>query len=833
MAALPAKTVALGNPQSSTHQIDPVQLADWMEQYEAMAGTNGALSYIDGSLSDLQARSGTTNGEYGLVVTTADEGGVYELVSGTWTKRADIPSIFVESLAADEAKDAQTAAEAAKTGAQAAKTGAQAAESGAETARTQAELAATAAGATLYDSTANGLSGTSDGDVFLVATTPGVQVYRNDAGSETFLGWLGAVLVDDVTALLASTDTFADDTIVRTRSEGFAYRATDTATATTVANAGGQDFEVLPINGKFFDIAFGVKHDNSTNNYAALKKAVDAAAGAELVIADGIALVSQGVEIEAGLKIRGPGTIKSSGTNQDVFYGNGINHCHFDSLRIEGNQTGEGSNTLGLGGNGIKMVDAEWTKVTNCHFDYIGKTPEGTASYACPISIKGGKVIVTGNTFGENCFNMTGADVGVDRTNDTIISDNISHSECDAFVSISAVANAAGTDVVRHSVTGNIALRKTGSRCRSAILAYYDAQPGYVAITGNYIEGFTWNGVYGSGSVASTTTQDAGGMSISGNTIRYCGGRHTITAGIYVAGEAGATVSGNFLRDIGYDRDGTARADSCPGIGVFEHSQNISVTGNTIVNVNGRGINLRSFAGGIKDCSVVGNSIRGTTASPIRVASESAGVQCENIVVSANVCRHTADVDGIIVDRSNSGENRNISVVDNICECEAASATGAGVIFNNSNDGGRIAGNRLIGYDFGIRFSNGTDRNVPSIMKVESNHIKDCATGFFGGDKVAIEFGNTYENVTTVYGYRSYGGRPIGDDGAGNLLVEYIDVAGGPYQGNWYRGDRLILDTPSVDGNNMVQIGKVCTAAGTHSTSTWVAQYISTVSPAT
>jgi len=114
-------------------------------------------------------------------------------------------------------------AEEHKTGAQAAETGAQAAESSAETARTQAELAATAAGATLYDSIASGLSGTSDGDVFLVATTPGVQVYRNDAGSETPLGWLGEVLFDDVSALLADTGSnYAAGKIIRTRKKGFA-----------------------------------------------------------------------------------------------------------------------------------------------------------------------------------------------------------------------------------------------------------------------------------------------------------------------------------------------------------------------------------------------------------------------------------------------------------------------------------------------------------------------------------------------------------------------------------------------------------------------------------
>lgn len=88
-----------------------------------------------------------------------------------------------------------------------------------------ATLAAIAAGATLYDSIANGLADTVSGDVFLVQTEPGVQVHRNDTGSATFLGWLGEVLFDNEAALYAHSGNFAQDTIVRTREEGFAFKA--------------------------------------------------------------------------------------------------------------------------------------------------------------------------------------------------------------------------------------------------------------------------------------------------------------------------------------------------------------------------------------------------------------------------------------------------------------------------------------------------------------------------------------------------------------------------------------------------------------------------------
>ncbi len=52
-----------------------------------------------------------------------------------------------------------------------------------------------------------------------------------------------------------------------------------------------------------------------------------------------------------------------------------------------------------------------------------------------------------------------------------------------------------------------------------------------------------------------------------------------------------------------------------------------------------------------------------------------------------------------------------------------------------------------------------------------------------------------------------------------------------PTTGTWIAGDRVYNTTPSVDGNNMVLNHWICTVSGTPGT--WVAQYISTVSPAT
>jgi len=63
-----------------------------------------------------------------------------------------------------------------------------------------------------------------------------------------------------------------------------------------------------------------------------------------------------------------------------------------------------------------------------------------------------------------------------------------------------------------------------------------------------------------------------------------------------------------------------------------------------------------------------------------------------------------------------------------------------------------------------------------------------------------------------------------------SLKTNFLGTAA-PTAGTWKRGDRVYNTTPSVDGNNMVLDHWVCTVAG--SPGTWVAQYLSTVSPAT
>ncbi len=101
MGALDPRTVMFGNPPSSGHRVIPSDLMDWMQEVQSLAA-GGGLSYVNGSLAALASRTGVVNGQFGLVLSSASEAGVYERDGGSWAKVADVPAVFLESIAAQE-----------------------------------------------------------------------------------------------------------------------------------------------------------------------------------------------------------------------------------------------------------------------------------------------------------------------------------------------------------------------------------------------------------------------------------------------------------------------------------------------------------------------------------------------------------------------------------------------------------------------------------------------------------------------------------------------------------------------------------------------------------
>jgi hypothetical protein len=98
-----------GNPPGPGYEPSKQDLADWMQETESLAA-GGGLSYVNDSVQALNQRSGVTAGQFALVLSAAAEAGVYERTGGAWVKRADIPALFVESLAAQQAVSAASEA---------------------------------------------------------------------------------------------------------------------------------------------------------------------------------------------------------------------------------------------------------------------------------------------------------------------------------------------------------------------------------------------------------------------------------------------------------------------------------------------------------------------------------------------------------------------------------------------------------------------------------------------------------------------------------------------------------------------------------------------------
>lgn len=110
-----------------------------------------------------------------------------------------------------------------------------------------------------YASVAEGLAGTADGQLFFVPAGPGLQLYRNDAGQGTFVGWHGEIQFESLTELQSEVAQFPMGVTLRTRQEGFVYQVAEaTATDHHLTTVGGTKLYVTPRGGSFDAEAFGV-----------------------------------------------------------------------------------------------------------------------------------------------------------------------------------------------------------------------------------------------------------------------------------------------------------------------------------------------------------------------------------------------------------------------------------------------------------------------------------------------------------------------------------------------------------------------------------------------
>ena len=651
-----------------------------------------------------------------------------------------------------------------------------------------------------------------------------------DITSKSAKTWAGEAAVSAVQAAMygpltfPSASAFLASTTVTAAMIGKRAGAQTGGAAWDIVAPGSGDFDhpvtgvgvrvVRLPDGSLSDTAFGVVHDGVTDNATALQRSITAAAGGILRIAAGVALTSAALIIGSGTVVEGAGwgsALKSTGTNADVIYGDGVENVSIRNLRTVGNKTGAGG-SAGVGGNGIKITNAKNINIEDCFFSGIG-LPSGS-TYATCITVTGESVRVVGNHFDADCRSATGADINLGTTKNTVVSGNISDSEHDAFISLSSVSNEAdGSDVIRHSITGNIAVRR-GEAARSAIIVVYDGKPGRTAVTGNVLEGFIWCGVYISAAAGSTTSIGAGGVTVQGNIVRYCAGAGTITSDIYVAGTGGTTVTGNLSEFSGYRRDGSVRGTSHAGIGVFQYTRGVTITGNMVRYCAGAGIALTTLAGDIVSGTVTGNTVQNHAGPGIRLASQFAGAVIRNVIVALNVTDTDTDARGISIEQSSGGTFDGLAIVGNRCRIGASGTTASG-IFSTGHFAGRIEGNSMDGFNIGLQLQGGTARSVPDQLLVRGNSYRNCATARSLSSNASrqISLDDHFVSCASLGSNSDLSGAQIGTNAAGLMLVE-ISATAAPTAGPWLAGDRCLNLSAAASG----YIGWVCTAAGTPGT---------------
>jgi len=269
--------------------------------------------------------------------------------------------------------------------------------------------------------------------------------------------------------------------------------------------------------------------------------------------------------------------------------------------------------------------------------------------------------------------------------------------------------------------------------------------------------------------------------------------------------------------------------------------------------ITGNGISGSTSSGTLVENKIKNNIIRGNFSNG-SFAVRDTGNKLTDMFIQSNIMR-----DGDIFIQTTAGANitdnhmygsasidvRGMSVgtliADNYVENE--------IEFNNCLDESVVIGpgnnfNGRVTYSFGASGKR---------MTSKSNRyygIADIFHNFFGSDKLLYSLNDTFETATP-YNFSNPGstGRITAKDcHAYNLspdgaLLEgsRTGATGGirnvwwnssaPTSGNWVRGDIVHNFFPTVDANNMILVGHICTVTGTPGT--WVPMYISTVSPAT
>lgn len=502
---------------------------------------------------------------------------------------------------------------------------------------------------------------------------------------------------------------------------------------------------------------------------------------------------------------------------------------------VRGNNSGLGGVVTDVeGGHGIAIDASENVLLSRLRFEAIGIEDPEHGNYACPISGFG----VDGATvekcyFSNSCINRTGADIQLTGKNISIQNSNRSRSYCDSFVSLGAEG-----ENVRHIVKGNFAYRAADAISRSAVLYQYDADsPAFADISHNQFEGFVWHGVYGTAQAGTP----GGGVTVSHNHIRYCGGGSADLdadtgdwpgSAVKCGGSAGAVIHGNNIFGAGYDSEGVARTLTCVGLLIYTggtfSTANIIASKNIVRGSSGAGIGViaSGTSGAISDCLVEGNNVHDNQGVGIEIIAQSSGIECiKDLTIRGNKVKVSNDVRGIALTSANGGWSNRVNIDDN--EVIHSSPPGSGDVAGIYRDGysdytrhtGRVKGNTVKGFRTGISIPSTVTLYSPFAVRVSDNTIEDAnlAMGLGGGSVYwGLHEGTIARNCTTIQTSRTRTGRLLGPAASGRYNVEMYQlnlINAVPPDGAWTVGDRVYMQFKAgpIVGYECVTAGSVGT----------------------
>ena len=568
---------------------------------------------------------------------------------------------------------------------------------------------------------------------------------------------------------------------------------------------------------------FGAVPQVGSDSFAAIQKAVSS--GVMSVIIPPKTYYSSGaVELSSNISVEGSGyfsRIVSTGVNKRVFYANGQVGITVEKLFIKGNLSGVGSTSAGdSGGEGIFLYDCENSVVTNCYFDSIGNDINSSFS-GCAVAHTSNKIQFVNNYFLDNNISSTGYDIGFGYyCHDVIVSNNISVSEMDTFISGASVGVSV-LDTANHTITGNLGKRSDGSAARTGILIPYNGKPAYASITGNTLVNFPANGIYVSAGATDEGT-DSAGISVSGNVVRFCGGAEwmqNISAGIYLSGRGGVSCTGNIVSKTGLRSDGTSRFYAVEGIRVTNTSKNITISGNTVLDGTGYGVGLLAGSGSMQSILLSGNTISSNAGGGILVRHTGASSDIDGISITSNIVNQSeVGGNGVYIEQSGT-------IITGALCISGNTILGAGISTDNgilSNVSGMInwsiVNNTIRDFNRGISMISGAiaDKEVGYNCIVDSNILERCTTGVhmaISTGKYSLFYNTAFIDCTSNFTDQGRMFNAIRLDGR----IIQVNRAAAFTEGVWDKGCR-VMNTNISSGQPM---GWVCSSTG--SPGSWLA----------